>query len=96
MTKAESYDDVLAKVKDILREQAAENAPNEIQPEHDITNDLGLDSLGVMEAMAHVEDAYDITIPNDALPTMHTVGDVARKLTELLRERATHGVEGSS
>lgn len=96
MADAARYEDVLAKVKDILREQAAEAAPKEILPEHDITNDLGLDSLGVMEAMAHVEDAYDITIPNEVLPSMHTVGDVARKLTDLLEERDAGAPGGAS
>lgn len=91
MANEAKYEDVLQTVKGILREQAAETAPREILPEHDITNDLGMDSLAVMEAMAAVEDAYDIIIPNEVLPAMHTVDDVTRKLVELLRERQDPG-----
>lgn len=41
-----------------------------------ITGDLGIDSLGVMEIVAEVEDKYALIFPDDELPQIRTVGDV--------------------
>jgi len=41
-----------------------------------ITGDLGVDSLAVMEIVAELEDRYDLTFPDEDLPTVRTVGDV--------------------
>ena len=50
-----------------------------------ITGDLGLDSLGVMEVVAEIEDRFELMIPDDALPKMRTVGDVVGGIAEQLR-----------
>ena len=39
--------------------------------------DLGIDSLGVMEIVADIEDAFKLSIPDDALREVETVADVA-------------------
>jgi acyl carrier protein len=39
--------------------------------------DLGIDSLGVMEIVADIEDKFALNIPDDALREVNTVGDVA-------------------
>lgn len=49
-----------------------------------VTGDLELDSLGVMEVVAEIEDRFGLTLPDDALPQLRTVGDVARGLEERL------------
>jgi acyl carrier protein len=41
-----------------------------------ITADLGIDSLSVMEIVAELEDTYDLTFPDEDLPSVRTVGDV--------------------
>lgn len=41
-----------------------------------ITGDLGVDSLAVMEIVAELEERYDLTFPDEDLPTVRTVGDV--------------------
>lgn len=41
-----------------------------------ITGDLGVDSLAVMEIVAELEDRYNLTFPDEDLPTVRTVGDV--------------------
>jgi acyl carrier protein len=38
--------------------------------------DLGIDSLGVMEILAEVEDRFGLRIPDSALQQVETVGDV--------------------
>ena len=42
-----------------------------------ITADLGVDSLAVMEIVAELEDSFDLTFPDEDLPTIKTVGDVS-------------------
>jgi acyl carrier protein len=54
-----------------------------IRPHDHIQNDLGLDSLAVMELVADVEDRFSVTIPNDFLSNMATVEDVAKALVKL-------------
>ncbi|MFS8070004.1 MAG: acyl carrier protein [Byssovorax sp.] len=39
--------------------------------------DLGIDSLGVMEVIADIEDKFKISIPDEALREVDTIGDVA-------------------
>jgi acyl carrier protein len=39
--------------------------------------DLGIDSLGVMEVVAAIEDKFGLKIPDDALREVDTVADVA-------------------
>jgi acyl carrier protein len=42
--------------------------------------DLGIDSLGVMETVADIEDKFGLNIPDDALRSVETVADVARAI----------------
>ena len=47
--------------------------------------DLGIDSLGVMEVIADLEDAFKITIPDEALREVDTISDVAAAIETKLR-----------
>jgi acyl carrier protein len=51
-----------------------------------ITADLGVDSLAVMEIVAELEDTYDLTFPDEELPNVKTVGDVAGMIVRGLDE----------
>jgi acyl carrier protein len=42
--------------------------------------DLGVDSLGVMEVVAELEDKFKLTIPDEALREVDTIGDVAKAI----------------
>lgn len=59
-----------------------------IRAEDHIQNDLGLDSLAVMEVVADIEDKLQIQIPTEHLEKVSTVGDVARVLTQLRAGKA--------
>ena len=54
-----------------------------IRPSDHIQNDLGLDSLGLMELVADIEDRFSVTIPNEVLSDFSTVEDVAKALVKL-------------
>jgi len=77
-------DEVLQRIFNILRPRVPKGAP-EITAELDLVNDLGLDSLKVMEILEDLEDTFDISIPINILPGIRTVGDLVveiQKLTE--------------
>ena len=51
--------------------------------------DLGIDSLGVMEVIAALEDRFTLRIPDDALREVDTVADVATQIEAKLRSQGT-------
>jgi acyl carrier protein len=76
-----TYDETLAITTEILKKHV--DAARTIRPNDHIQNDLGLDSLGVMELVADIEDRFAVTIPNDVLSDLATVEDVAKALVKL-------------
>ena len=51
---------------------------SEIRPEASILDDLGADSLDVVELVMALEEAFDIEVPDDHVEAMRTIGDVER------------------
>ena len=47
-----------------------------IKPESDIINDLGADSLDVVEMLMAVESEFNVTIPDEVAMEMKTIQDV--------------------
>lgn len=54
-----------------------------ITPDTNITRDLGLDSLAVMNFVMVLEDKFDVSIPLDKIAEVETVGDLAKTINEL-------------
>ncbi len=50
--------------------------------EAQIKKDLGADSLDILQLLMRIEDQYGITIPDKALATFQTVGDVVAYLEQ--------------
>ena len=48
-----------------------------------ITDDLGLDSLALMNFVMEIEDELDVSVPLDRLANIRTIDDLARCLAEL-------------
>lgn len=76
-----SYDEALRAATEILKSHAKVDRP--IKPSDHIQNDLGLDSLAVMEVVAEVEDKFHLEIPSATLDRLNTVDDVAKALVDL-------------
>ncbi len=76
-----TYDETLQITTEILQKHV--DGDRVIRPNDHIQNDLGLDSLGVMELVADVEDRFAVTIPNEILSDISTVEDIARALVKL-------------
>jgi acyl carrier protein len=81
-----TYAETLDTTTDILKKHVELDRP--IRPSDHIQNDLGLDSLGVMEVVADIEDAFNVSIPNEMLSNFSTVDDVAKALVELGNPRS--------
>jgi acyl carrier protein len=52
-------------------------ADMQVTEQSHLVADLGIDSLGVMEVIADIEDKFKLTIPDDALREVETIADVA-------------------
>lgn len=76
-----TYDETLQMMTELLEKHV--DGGRAIRPNDHIQNDLGLDSLGVMELVADIEDRFSVTIPNDVLTDISTVEDIARALVKL-------------
>ena len=82
-TQMPSYEETLRITTDIFQRHVEPEKAKAIRPADNIQADLGLDSLGVMEVVAEIEDRFEITIPNDMLSSIVTVEDVAKALVKL-------------
>jgi acyl carrier protein len=51
-----------------------------------IMDDVGLDSMKVMELVMQIEDNFDVSITLNILPDMNTIGEFAKHLEALLRD----------
>jgi acyl carrier protein len=49
---------------------------NAITPQHTLRDDLGLNSLDAIELMFKIEEEFDISIPDEDMQRLLTVGDV--------------------
>ena len=59
--------------------------PVQITDNTNIVEDLGMDSLGVMNFVMAIEDFYDISIPLDRIAQIITVGDIAALPIEFIK-----------
>jgi acyl carrier protein len=57
--------------------------PVQIADATNIVEDLGMDSLGVMNFVMAIEDFYDISIPLDRIAQIETVGDLVHAVEDL-------------
>lgn len=71
------------KIRDMLALQL-EIDKNEITPETDIINDLGADSLDIVELLTSLEDELGIIITDEAAHSVCTVGDVADFIEKIM------------
>ncbi|MBR5337235.1 MAG: acyl carrier protein [Lachnospiraceae bacterium] len=55
---------------------------NEITPETTFKEDLGADSLDVFQIIMELEDTFGISIENEAVEQIVTVGDAATQIKE--------------
>lgn len=72
---------IFEKVRKLIAEQLDVDV-DDITLETVITEDLGADSLDVVDLVMTFEDEFGIEIPDDAVETIKTVGDVVKFIEE--------------
>ena len=68
---------VFDKVKELISEQLDVKA-DDITEASNIQDDLGADSLDVVDLVMALEDEFDVEIPEDQVDNIKTVGDIVK------------------
>jgi acyl carrier protein len=74
MNTLTTLQDLLIKQHALTREALA--------PEAELAS-LGVDSLGLIELLFHIEDQFGIDLPDDKLPVLATIGSVVEYIDRL-------------
>ena len=53
-----------------------------IKDESNFVNDLGADSLNIVEVIMGIEEEFDIEIPDEDAETLHTVGQLKQYIED--------------
>ncbi len=72
---------VLEKIKMILSNQF-DVEEDSITPETNIADDLGADSLDVVDMLMSLEDEFDVEIPDEEIERIRTVGELVSYIEE--------------
>ncbi len=73
-------DSLEQKVKVIVADQLGVDLA-ELRADASILDDLGADSLDVVEMVMSLEEAFDIEVPDEDVEEMRTVADIERYVT---------------
>lgn len=68
------------KVKSIIVEQLG-ISEDEVKPEASFIDDLGADSLDIVELVMAMEEEFEIEIPDEEAENIKTVGDAIKYIT---------------
>jgi len=71
------------RVAEIIVEQLGVSK-DEVNPKASFIDDLGADSLDIVELVMAMEEEFDIEIPDDDAERMQTIGDAINYLKEKL------------
>ncbi len=69
------------KVRDLIVEQLGVS-PDEVLPEASFIDDLGADSLDIVELVMAIEEEFDLEISDDDAEKMQTIGDAITYVDE--------------
>jgi acyl carrier protein len=69
--------DLSERIKTIVADQLGVEIA-EVTKDASILDDLGADSLDVVELVMTLEEAFDVEVPDEAVDEMRTIGDVQR------------------
>lgn len=74
-----AVEEILTRELDVQREQ--------LLPDARLMDDLGADSLTLVEITMAIEDRFDLSIPDERWERVRTVGELSDTLAELLQEQ---------
>ncbi len=73
------------RVRGIIAEQLDQD-PSEIVPEASFIDDLGADSLDLVELVMHMEEDFDVEIPDEDAENIRTVQDAINYIQQHLAD----------
>ena len=76
---------IFEKLKDIIAEQLSVEA-DEVNLDSNIQDDLGADSLDVVDLITTIEDEFDLSIPDEAVEEIKTVNDIVNYIEKNTEE----------
>jgi acyl carrier protein len=77
------------RVRDEIKQIVAEFsniAAEEIREDHNVFDDLGWDSLDIVECTMEIEEHFDISVPDDLAENIKTVGEIIDGVRQLLEK----------
>ena len=75
--------DVIEKITRILCDQL-DLDDEQVTEESDIIDDLGADSLDIVDLVMTLEEEFDTEIPDEDIEALRTVGDIVKYVEEHL------------
>ena len=69
-----THDEVLAGLAELVTDETGIDAA-EVQMEKSFTDDLDIDSISMMTIVVNAEEKFGVTIPDDEVKNLKTVGD---------------------
>jgi acyl carrier protein len=72
----------IERIKEILMEETIVGHADEVRPEMPFVEDLGCDSLDVLEILMAIETEFDLEIPDEETDQIRTVGDAVKYIEE--------------
>ena len=73
--------DVFEKVKKILCDQL-DLEEEQVTEEAEVIEDLGADSLDIVDLVMTLEEEFDTEIPDEDIENLKTVGDIAKYIED--------------
>lgn len=80
-----SEKEIYAKIVEIIQEH--DSSKLHITPELNLKEELGVDSVDLMEFIINLEEAFDIEIPDEDMDNFKTISDVVVYIHEKLKKQ---------
>jgi acyl carrier protein len=77
--------DIFEKVKDLIVDQLGVDA-SKVTPEAAFVEDLGADSIDIVELIMALEEEFGVTISDEDAQKIRTVGDAVNYIQEKLKK----------
>lgn len=80
-----SEKEIYAKIVEIIQEH--DSSKLHVTPELNLKEELGVDSVDLMEFIINLEEAFDIEIPDEDMDNFKTISDVVVYIHEKLKKQ---------
>jgi acyl carrier protein len=80
----QSKEEILDQLIELIRPYSEESIV--LSEQTRIMDDVGLDSMKVMELVMQIEDRFDVSVPLNILPDVNTIGEFAKHLETMLQD----------